>query len=92
MGIGELIWAGMHRPIRRSVSAANRAENPRNPAAVRRMSHRGGIGVGYTKVNPGKVSMASGGNGSPSHVTGELFKMMAGVDNSLRPFGVRSRL
>jgi tripartite-type tricarboxylate transporter receptor subunit TctC len=36
--------------------------------------------IAYAKANPGKVSMASGGNGSPSHVTGELFQMMAGVD------------
>jgi len=34
----------------------------------------------YTKANPGKLSMASGGIGSGSHMAGELFKMMAGVD------------
>jgi tripartite-type tricarboxylate transporter receptor subunit TctC len=36
--------------------------------------------IAYAKANPGKISMASGGNGSTSHVAGELFKMMAGVD------------
>jgi tripartite-type tricarboxylate transporter receptor subunit TctC len=36
--------------------------------------------IAYGKANPGKVNMASGGNGVPSHVAGELFKMMAGVD------------
>jgi len=36
--------------------------------------------IAYAKANPGKLSMASGGNGSPQHVFGELFKMMAGVD------------
>jgi len=36
--------------------------------------------IGYAKVNPGKLSMASGGNGAPSHIAGELFKMMAGVN------------
>jgi tripartite-type tricarboxylate transporter receptor subunit TctC len=36
--------------------------------------------IAYAKANPGKVNMASGGNGVPSHVAGELFKMMAGVD------------
>jgi tripartite-type tricarboxylate transporter receptor subunit TctC len=35
--------------------------------------------IAYAKVNPGKVNMASGGNASPLHVAGELFKMMAGV-------------
>jgi tripartite-type tricarboxylate transporter receptor subunit TctC len=36
--------------------------------------------IAYAKTNPGKINMASGGNGSPPHVAGELFKMMAGVD------------
>jgi len=36
--------------------------------------------IAYAKANPGKVSMASGGNGTPAHVSGEMFKMMAGVD------------
>ena len=36
--------------------------------------------IAYAKANPGKISMASVGNGSVSHVAGELFKMMAGVD------------
>jgi tripartite-type tricarboxylate transporter receptor subunit TctC len=34
----------------------------------------------YAKANPGKVTMASDGNGTVSHVAGELFKMMTGVD------------
>jgi tripartite-type tricarboxylate transporter receptor subunit TctC len=36
--------------------------------------------IAYAKANPGKISMASSGNGSTAHVTGELFKMMAGID------------
>ena len=36
--------------------------------------------IAYTKANPGKVTMASGGNGAPSHISGEMFKMLAGVD------------
>jgi tripartite-type tricarboxylate transporter receptor subunit TctC len=36
--------------------------------------------IAYTKANPGKLNMASGGNGTSSHVSGELFKMMAGVN------------
>ena len=36
--------------------------------------------VAYAKANPGKISMASAGNGTVSHVAGELFKMGAGVD------------
>jgi tripartite-type tricarboxylate transporter receptor subunit TctC len=36
--------------------------------------------IAYAKANPGKISMASAGVGTPSHVSGELFKMMAGVD------------
>jgi tripartite-type tricarboxylate transporter receptor subunit TctC len=36
--------------------------------------------IACAKANPGKINMASGGTGSPLHVAGELFKMMAGVD------------
>jgi tripartite-type tricarboxylate transporter receptor subunit TctC len=36
--------------------------------------------IAYAKANPGKISMASVGNGSVSHVAGELFKMLAGID------------
>ena len=35
--------------------------------------------IAYAKANPGKINFASGGNGTPPHVVGELFKMMAGV-------------
>jgi tripartite-type tricarboxylate transporter receptor subunit TctC len=36
--------------------------------------------ISYAKANPGKISFASAGNGSGSHMAGELFKMMTGVD------------
>ena len=36
--------------------------------------------IPYAKTNPGKINYASAGNGTASHVAGELFKMMAGVD------------
>jgi tripartite-type tricarboxylate transporter receptor subunit TctC len=36
--------------------------------------------IAHAKVNPGKINMASNGTGTPSHVAGELFKAMAGVD------------
>jgi len=36
--------------------------------------------IAYAKANPGKINMASGGNGGTPHVTGELFKMMTGVN------------
>jgi tripartite-type tricarboxylate transporter receptor subunit TctC len=36
--------------------------------------------IAYAKANPGKVNMASSGTGNLTHVSGELFKMMAGVD------------
>jgi tripartite-type tricarboxylate transporter receptor subunit TctC len=35
--------------------------------------------IDYAKANPGKINMGSGGNGATGHVSGELFKMMAGV-------------
>jgi tripartite-type tricarboxylate transporter receptor subunit TctC len=36
--------------------------------------------VAYAKANPGKLTMASGGSGSSSHMAGELFKLMTGTD------------
>jgi tripartite-type tricarboxylate transporter receptor subunit TctC len=36
--------------------------------------------IAYAKANTGKVYLASAGNGTATHVFGELFKMMAGVD------------
>jgi tripartite-type tricarboxylate transporter receptor subunit TctC len=36
--------------------------------------------IAYAKARPGKVNMASNGTGTTSHVAGELFKMMTGVD------------
>jgi tripartite-type tricarboxylate transporter receptor subunit TctC len=36
--------------------------------------------IAYAKANPGKVSIGSFGTGSTSHVAGELFKMMAGIN------------
>jgi tripartite-type tricarboxylate transporter receptor subunit TctC len=34
----------------------------------------------YGKANPGRINFASAGNGTPQHVCGELFKLMAGID------------
>ena len=36
--------------------------------------------IAYAKANPGKISHASAGIGSSSHLAGELFKVMTGVD------------
>jgi tripartite-type tricarboxylate transporter receptor subunit TctC len=36
--------------------------------------------IAYAKAKPGKINMASAGNGTGQHVAGELFKMMTGVD------------
>jgi tripartite-type tricarboxylate transporter receptor subunit TctC len=36
--------------------------------------------IAYAKANPGKISMASGGIGTSSHLAGELFKATAGID------------
>ncbi len=42
--------------------------------------------IAYAKANPGKINMASGGIGSSSHIFGELFKAMAGVDLQHVPY------
>jgi tripartite-type tricarboxylate transporter receptor subunit TctC len=36
--------------------------------------------IAYAKANPGKITMASTGIGSGTHIAGELFKMMAGIN------------
>ena len=36
--------------------------------------------IAYAKANPGKITIGSRGNGGATHVVGELFRMMAGVD------------
>jgi tripartite-type tricarboxylate transporter receptor subunit TctC len=36
--------------------------------------------IAYAKANPGRINFASGGNGTSQHVSGELFKMMTGID------------
>jgi tripartite-type tricarboxylate transporter receptor subunit TctC len=36
--------------------------------------------IAYAKAHPGKVNMGSGGIGSGNHLSGEMFKMMAGID------------
>jgi tripartite-type tricarboxylate transporter receptor subunit TctC len=36
--------------------------------------------IAYTKANPGKVTLASSGNGTSVHMSGELFKMMTKLD------------
>src|SRR6266853_539104 len=42
--------------------------------------------IAYAKANPGKINMASAGNGTPQHIFGELFKMIAGVDLTHVPY------
>jgi tripartite-type tricarboxylate transporter receptor subunit TctC len=42
--------------------------------------------IRYAKANPGKLNMASSGNGTSIHLAGELFKVMAGVYMTHFPF------
>ena len=42
--------------------------------------------IAYAKANPGKINFASAGIGSSQQMSGELFKMMAGVDMTHVPF------
>jgi tripartite-type tricarboxylate transporter receptor subunit TctC len=42
--------------------------------------------IAYAKANPGKINMASAGNGTVQHVAGELFKAMTGVDMQHVPY------
>ena len=42
--------------------------------------------IAYAKANPGKISFASSGVGTPQHLYGELFKMMAGIEMTHVPY------
>ena len=42
--------------------------------------------IAYAKANPGKINMASSGNGTSVHVAGELFNMMAGIKMTHVPY------
>jgi len=42
--------------------------------------------IAYAKANPGKMNFASAGSGSPIHMAGELFKMMAGINLTHVPY------
>jgi len=42
--------------------------------------------IAYAKANPGKLNYASAGSGSTQHLSGELFKTMAGIDMTHVPY------
>ena len=42
--------------------------------------------LAYARANPGKINMASSGAGNLSHLSGEMFKMKAGVDRVHVPY------
>jgi tripartite-type tricarboxylate transporter receptor subunit TctC len=42
--------------------------------------------IAYAKAHPGALNTGSGGKGDPPHVSGELFKMMAGIDMLYVPY------
>jgi tripartite-type tricarboxylate transporter receptor subunit TctC len=42
--------------------------------------------IAYAKASPGRINMASAGTGSPSHLAGELFKMMTGIAMTHVPY------
>jgi len=56
------------------------------PLGIPRFTHAGTCSrtvsefIAFAKANPGKLNMGSGGIGSIQHVSGELFKMMTGVN------------
>jgi len=42
--------------------------------------------IAYAKANPGKLNLASSGTGNLAHLSGELFRMMTGIDVVHVPF------
>jgi tripartite-type tricarboxylate transporter receptor subunit TctC len=43
--------------------------------------------IAYARANPGKINFASYGNGTNTHLAGELFKMMTGINMTHVPYG-----
>ena len=46
--------------------------------------------IAYAKANPGKINMASSGNGTSVHLSGEMFMAMTGVQDAARALSRRS--
>jgi tripartite-type tricarboxylate transporter receptor subunit TctC len=42
--------------------------------------------IAYAKANPGKINWATSGNGTSVHLSGELFKLMTGVELTHIPY------
>ena len=42
--------------------------------------------IAYAKANPGKINMASSGIGITTHIFGELFKVMSGIEMTHVPY------
>jgi tripartite-type tricarboxylate transporter receptor subunit TctC len=42
--------------------------------------------IAYAKANPGKIAMASAGSGHPTHLAGELLKILTGIDMTHVPY------
>jgi tripartite-type tricarboxylate transporter receptor subunit TctC len=42
--------------------------------------------IAYARAHPGRINMASAGSGTPSHLAGELFKAMTGIDMTHVPY------
>ena len=42
--------------------------------------------IAYAKANPGKISVGSAGNGTVTHISGEMFKIMAGINTVHVPY------
>src|ERR1700730_15439145 len=79
----------MPRSTKNSTTILSRI-SPRSPR-IYRVPHTGGVNpscpattlpefIEYAKANPGKINFASAGSGSVAHLSGELFKVMAGVN------------
>jgi tripartite-type tricarboxylate transporter receptor subunit TctC len=47
--------------------------------------------IAYAKANPGKINLASSGTGNLSHLSGELFRMMTGIEVVHVPYRARRR-
>jgi tripartite-type tricarboxylate transporter receptor subunit TctC len=87
-GINAAVYAKLPYDIQRDFAPVSQVAVAPNVMVINPTVPASSVGefIAYAKANPGKLSYASGGNGSSAHMSMELFKSMSGVDLQHVPY------
>jgi tripartite-type tricarboxylate transporter receptor subunit TctC len=87
-GINAAVYAKLPYDIQRDFAPVSQVAVAPNVMVINPAVPASSVGefIAYAKANPGKLSYASGGNGSSAHMSMELFKSMSGVDLQHVPY------